>query len=233
MLNIVRFEFNPYAENTWLLWKDEGGCVVIDPSFSNPAEAERFYQTLKAKGVTPDAALFTHGHFDHIAGATDIQRKLGLTLYMNPADLQLREWNRLTAGVTGFPTPDQTFTTTDVADGQVLQFGTLRFEAIATPGHTAGGMCYYDREDGVLISGDTLFADAIGRSDLKSGDYDALIVSVMEKIMGLDGDTAVLPGHGRTTDIASERTHNPFLQPFNEPEEEIDPDAPAISINGR
>ena len=103
---------------------------------------------------------------------------------------------------------------------------------ITTPGHTPGGVCYYDETDKVLLTGDTLFAGAIGRSDLIGGDYDHLIISIMDKLMGLPGDVDVLPGHGRKTTIADERTHNPFLQPFNEPEEDLDWDGEGIEIEG-
>ena len=111
---------------------------------------------------------------------------------------------------------------TDIRDGQILRLAGIELEVISTPGHTPGGVCYLDRKDKILFSGDTLFAGTIGRSDLEGGDYDKLIVSVMEKLMGLDSDITVLPGHEGSTTIGEERTSNPFLQPFNEPEEEVD-----------
>ncbi len=97
----------------------------------------------------------------------------------------------------------------------------MTFQVITTPGHTPGGVSFYSEEERILLTGDTLFAGSIGRTDLPGGEYDDLIVSIMDKLMGLDGDVEILPGHGGVSDIASERTHNPFLQPFNEPD---DPD---------
>ena len=102
-------------------------------------------------------------------------------------------------------------------EGDVVTVGALKFEVIETPGHTVGGVCYLERENGVLFSGDTLFAGAIGRSDHPGGDYDVLMKSIFEKIMTLDGAIEVHPGHGPSTDIATERMTNPFLLPFNEP----------------
>ena len=102
----------------------------------------------------------------------------------------------------------------------MLGFGKASFRVIETPGHSEGGVCFYDEADKLLLTGDTLFAGAIGRSDMPGGDYDKLIVSIMDKLMGLPGDVEVLPGHGGRSDIATERTSNPFLQPFNEPAEE-------------
>ena len=91
---------------------------------------------------------------------------------------------------------------------------------LETPGHTPGGVCYLERTEKMLFSGDTLFAGSIGRTDHPGGDYDLMMKSIWEKIMCLDGDISVIPGHGPETDIATERMTNPFLLPFNEPYEE-------------
>jgi glyoxylase-like metal-dependent hydrolase (beta-lactamase superfamily II) len=98
-----------------------------------------------------------------------------------------------------------------------IKVGSLEFEVIETPGHTPGGVCFLERNEKVLISGDTLFAGAIGRTDHPGGDYDLLMKSIFEKLMCLDGDITVIPGHGPDTSIADERMTNPFLLPFNEP----------------
>ena len=104
---------------------------------------------------------------------------------------------------------------------------------ITTPGHTPGGVCFYDKADKVVFTGDTLFAGSIGRTDHPGGDYDKLIVSLMDKLMGIPGDVTVFPGHGHNTMISDERTHNPFLQPFNEPDmDHLDWDADGIELHG-
>ena len=102
----------------------------------------------------------------------------------------------------------------------MIEVGELRFEVIETPGHSVGGLCFLERSEKVLFSGDTLFAGAIGRSDHPGGDYDLLMKSIFTKLLALDGETKVIPGHGPNTDIATERMTNPFLMPFNEPYEE-------------
>lgn len=101
-----------------------------------------------------------------------------------------------------------------------VKVGGLRFNVIETPGHTVGGVCYYEPDEKVLFSGDTLFAGAIGRTDHPGGDYDQLIRNILEKLMVLDGSVTVIPGHGPCSDIAREGMTNPFLLPFNEPYEE-------------
>jgi glyoxylase-like metal-dependent hydrolase (beta-lactamase superfamily II) len=107
-----------------------------------------------------------------------------------------------------------------VTEGDIIEVGDLKFEVLETPGHSRGGLCFYERAEGVLFSGDTLFAGAIGRTDHPGGDYDLLMKSIFEKLMILEGTVAVIPGHGPETDIASERNTNPFLMPFNEPYED-------------
>jgi len=154
-----------------------------------------------------------------------MQKRYNIPVYMNPLDGILTEYNVNFPHLLGMPAPDQNFSTTPVSDGQVLDFGELKFKVIETPGHTEGSVCYYSEELELVFSGDTLFAGAIGRTDVPGGDYDKEILSIMEKLILLPGATDVLPGHGRPTTIAAERETNPFLEPFNEPEEEIDPDS--------
>jgi glyoxylase-like metal-dependent hydrolase (beta-lactamase superfamily II) len=107
-----------------------------------------------------------------------------------------------------------------VKEGDVIKIGNLNFEVIETPGHTPGGVCYLERNEKILFSGDTLFAGSIGRTDNQWADYDALMSGIFTKLMELDGDITVIPGHGPETTIATERTTNPFLMPFNEPFED-------------
>jgi glyoxylase-like metal-dependent hydrolase (beta-lactamase superfamily II) len=117
------------------------------------------------------------------------------------------------------------FTTEDIqvryiTENDSIEVGNLHFDVLETPGHTAGGVCYLEHQDKVLFCGDTIFAGAIGRTDHPGGDYDQIMKSIFEKLMCLEGDIAVIPGHGPETDIATERMTNPFLMPFNEPYEE-------------
>ena len=108
----------------------------------------------------------------------------------------------------------------------------MTFEVIHTPGHTPGGVCFLEREAEVLFTGDTLFAGSIGRTDFLYSEYDDEIRSIMEKIILLDPAIRIFPGHGPTSTIGQERTGNPFLEPFNEPEEAPDPDLEPVVIHG-
>lgn len=220
MLNIQLFTCNPFQEHAAVAWDEAGAGVIVDPGFYDDAEIEAFTGFVKEKGIRPEAIFLTHCHPDHVFGVAELCREYGVKVYMSPEDKEMPQYAGAICRLAGMHQPDMDFTAEDIADGDRIKVGTAEYEVIATPGHTPGSVCFYNRGDKVLFSGDTLFAGSIGRTDLPGGDYDKLIVSVMDKVMGLDGDVMVLPGHGPKTDIAHERTHNPFLQPFNEPDDD-------------
>ena len=220
MLNIKSFFFNPLQTRCVVIWREgQPGCLVADPGACNESERAELTGFLETKGLTPEKILLTHGHFDHILAVGALRERYGCPVLMHPADTGTL---RLSAGWAGSFVrngADTTFPTVPVREGdRVTLGGTPIFSVLETPGHTPGGVCYYNAADALLLSGDTLFSGTIGRSDLPGGDYDALIRSVMEKLMGLPGETTVLPGHGGPTTIGREAASNPFLVPFNEPE---------------
>ena len=219
MADLKIFSFNPFGENTIILSGDDGQCVLIDPGCYDEDERNTFYGHIGRNALKPAAILLTHGHPDHIFGAADAQRRFACPVYMNPEDRKLLEYDSEICGRLGLRQPDISFETTDAVQNIPIAAAGFNFAVIETPGHTDGGVCYYEKEQKLLFTGDTLFAGTIGRTDLKYGNYDSLIVSIMDKLMGLPGDIDVLPGHGPCTTIADERTGNPMLEPFNEPEE--------------
>lgn len=217
MLKIHTFQFNSFQECCALAWDQTGEAIIIDPGFYNESEASELYNKIEKENLSPKMILLTHGHFDHVFGAKECAEKFNIPILMHEEDRVILENNHLIAPLFGLQSPICDFSTTPINDGEILSFGNTSFKVITTPGHSPGGVCYYFEEEKVLFSGDTLFAGSIGRTDNLLGDYDKLIVSIMDKLMGLDSDTGVVPGHGPTTNIGHERTHNPFLQPFNEP----------------
>lgn len=221
MLHIRIFTFNPLSTNCIVAWADGSGkCTVTDPGMSSPEGCRELTDFLEARGLVPEAILLTHGHFDHIWGVEKLRACFpGLPVYLHPADKNISEKMAL-----GFPAMQdfafrkQAFPSEDISDGQRLSLGGADWQVLHTPGHSPGSVCFYCAADNLLLSGDTLFAGTIGRTDLPGGDYDELMRSIREKVLVLPGDTDVIPGHGQPTNLLREATANPFLQPFNEPD---------------
>lgn len=215
-----------------LAWKEGPACVVIDPGFYSPEEEHEFFAFIEENGLKPEAVLLTHAHFDHIFGVKKVQERFGIPVYMDPEEEPSFIYNREMIGRLGLSVPDTDFSYTPAREGQTIAAAGFSFEVISTPGHAPGAVCYLDREEKLMFTGDTLFAGTIGRTDLLNSDYDQEILSIMNKLIVLDPDIRFYPGHGPSSTIGHERTNNPFLEPFNEPEETFDPDAEPVMING-
>ena len=238
MIHIEHFTFNSFQTRCCVVWDDTLECAIVDPGCSAPSEIAELTSFIDGHGLKPVCIMLTHGHFDHVLGVAELASRYGIPVYMHPDDKFTLENNEYFCKWFGAPLP-AAFETVDVreaagsdgdclADGaddaagaeSAVKVGGLRFNVIETPGHTVGGVCYYEPDEKVLFSGDTLFAGAIGRTDHPGGDYDQLIRNILEKLMVLDGSVTIIPGHGPCSDIAREGMTNPFLLPFNEPYEE-------------
>ena len=185
---------------------DSGRAWIVDPG----QEADRLVSLLKKKGLTPAAVLLTHAHFDHIGAVPGLQKAFpGLPVFVHEKDVPMigHPLNQLPPD---YP-PVKRFEHLEVlkSGGQTTLKG-LEVEIIETPGHTPGGVCYYFKKNKLLLSGDTLFAGSVGRTDLPGGDMATLMKS-LEKLTALPEDTLVIPGHGPHTTIADEKRGNPFL----------------------
>ena len=222
MIHIQDFTFNAFQERCSLVWDDEGFCAVVDPGYTD-GERSQLIDFITSGNLQPVCVMLTHGHFDHIYGLSDLARTYDIPVYMDSRETySFKHTNPYVCGNYGLPLaeiPDEGVFR-HVSEGDVIEVGSLRFEVMETPGHSVGGLCFLERNEKTLFSGDTLFAGSIGRTDHPGGDYDILMQSIFTKLLHLEGDTAVIPGHGPTTDIATERMTNPFLMPFNEPYEE-------------
>ena len=187
---------------------EEGKTEVI--AFDPADKGELLYQKLTEKGFHVAAIFLTHGHFDHIWGVKELQKKSDAKLYAYEGEKNLCENDSLNisrdAGRPCTVTPDVL-----LKDGEQVKIAGMSFQVIATPGHTEGGCCYYFEEEKLLISGDTLFQESVGRTDFPTGSMSTLVRSVREKLMVLPDDVTVYPGYGECTTIGHERKYNPFV----------------------
>lgn len=219
-MHIEQFTFNSFQTNCFIVWDNDGNCAFIDPGCATSSEIERLTSFVDSKGLKPQCILLTHCHFDHIYGMAALAKEYDIPVHADMEEMYtLQVTNQHICNIYGLPLPEE-YPIDFVKEGDVIKVGSLRFEVISTPGHSKGGLCFLERAENVMFSGDTLFAGAIGRTDHPGGDYDQMIKNIFEKIVSLDGAIVVHPGHGPSTDIATERMTNPFLQPFNEPYEE-------------
>lgn len=153
--------------------------------------------------------LNTHAHMDHIAGTEEIQRKEGARMFLHKDDEFMISVFKDYLSMFGMPDYNPPIVDEFVEDGQELNLGNLKFKVVHTPGHSPGGVCYLI--DNILFSGDTLFAQSVGRTDLPGGDYKQLESSIRERIYTLDDEITVYPGHGRPTTVGEEKRTNPFF----------------------
>jgi len=212
-MKIKKFVFNPFQENTFVLYDKSKECVIIDPGCYEKEEEVELESFISENGLNPVALLNTHCHIDHILGNQFVADKWGVELQMHKKDLPLLENAGEISKMYGFenyygsPYPKHF-----LEDGNIFSFGESELEVLFTPGHAPGHICFYSEENNLIISGDVIFQMSIGRTDLPFGDYDTLIKSITKKIFLLPGETQIYCGHGPNTVLSYEREHNPFLQ---------------------
>lgn len=199
--------------NCWAIARERGGLAVLVDA---PPDIDGVAAFLAEHELTPVALLVTHGHVDHVGGAGAAEARFSVSAHIHPDDeflyadpfAQLRQlWGFELPG--DFAPPHRWVA---LEGGRSLELAGITFDVLHTPGHTPGHCCFHVATEGVLLSGDQLFAGSIGRTDLPGGDYDTLMSSMRDRIVPLDPDTAVFPGHGPTTTLATELATNPFLQ---------------------
>ena len=205
--------FNPFQENTYILHDETKECVIIDPGCLEDAEKKYLNKFIADKGLKPVRLLQTHLHLDHVFGTRYVADTWSLKLEAHPADAMFLEQHVSYAasfGVQVTEEPPQDIT--PLEENDVVSFGNTSLKVISIPGHSPGGIVFYNENDKVLIAGDVLFRESIGRTDLPGGSHDILISSIKSKLLKLDDDVTVYPGHGPATTIGYERVHNMFLK---------------------
>ncbi len=210
MLRVKSFIFNPFQENTYVLFDDTKECVIVDPGCYEKAEQQELVDFIEENNLTVKLLLNTHCHIDHVLGNYFVKNKYKVDLYIHPMEEVVLKAVQTYASNYGFPQYSSTTSDSYLKEGEKVVFGDQAMEIIFAPGHSPGHVCFYSIPDKILIGGDVLFKNSIGRTDLPGGDHDTLIESIQEKLFILPDDVTVYSGHGPTTTIGYEKRSNPF-----------------------
>lgn len=212
MLQIHSFVFNPFSENTYIIYDENGECIIIDPGCSTPGEEDQLFGFIDLHQLKPILAINTHGHVDHIVGNAAVKQRYGIKIAAH-ADVKKDfvrakrqapyfgvEWKN------GDDLPD-----IFLEDDEVIPIGNSTLEVLCTPGHAQGSISLYAVMEGWVFTGDALFCRSIGRTDFPGGDYQLLCESIRSRLFTLPNDTTVLSGHGESTTIGDEKDFNYYV----------------------
>ena len=211
MINIKSFVCNPYQENTYLLYDDSLECVIIDPGMYNGDEQNAVLKFIAEKKLKPVLLLNTHCHIDHVLGNKFIYDTYGILPQFHKGEEAVLNAVVAYAPQMGINYEVSPLPVTYLPENGSISFGNSQLELIFSPGHSPAHLCFYNKEEKILIGGDVLFYRSIGRTDLPGGNHDQLISNIREKIFTLPDDCKVYPGHGPATSIDFEKENNPFL----------------------
>jgi glyoxylase-like metal-dependent hydrolase (beta-lactamase superfamily II) len=209
-MEIKRFVFNPFRENTYVVWDDTKECIIVDAGNMVAGENRILGEFIAAHNLKPQMAVNTHGHFDHTQGVEWLKQEYGAQFACSSKDQFLID---STSGgmVYGLKCNTVPAVDLDLDAVESIKFGNTTLRIIKTPGHTPGHVVLYDEESKSLFTGDTLFKESIGRTDLPGGDYSWIMRSILEQIVPLGDDVTIYPGHEDSSTIGHETLYNPFI----------------------
>ena len=212
MTTVQSFEVNYFSENTYIVYDETKEGVIIDCGCMNKEEQQLISRFVSEQQLTLKRYLCTHLHLDHIFGNQFVWKQYGLKPEASKADVE------------GLPSPidqakafrlplaiQEVAVEHFLAGRQIVQFGKTQLEVMSVPGHSPGGLAFYNRKNGFVIVGDSLFAGSIGRTDLWGGSQELLQAALRDRILSLPDETIVYPGHGPETRVIDEKFSNPYL----------------------
>jgi len=211
MIQIEKHVFNSFQVNTYLIRDENGHCLIVDPAFYSPEETRIFDSYISEKGLTVTGQINTHGHVDHVLGVLHVKSTFGCPFRAHSNEAGLVSNAPLMGDMFGLNVEPIPGIDEPIEDNEVIALGAHSIQAILVPGHSPGSLAFYSKEGGFVITGDALFQQSIGRTDLPGGDYDTLIQSIRERLLILPPETVVYPGHGDSSTIGEEIAGNPFL----------------------
>lgn len=212
MIQIKKFTFNAFQENTYVLYDETSEAVIIDPGCYEKEEREQLIDFIKAKSLKVVSLINTHCHVDHVLGNSFVKSHFGVKLAIHPKEEATLKSVETYGPVYGFHNYQPSQADQYFEEGDTIKFGKSELEILFVPGHSAGHVVFYNKADKFCIGGDVLFYRSIGRYDLPGGDYQTLMKSIIEKMFALPGEMVIHPGHGPSTTVGDEKKYNPFFQ---------------------
>lgn len=211
MIQIKKFTFNMFAENTYVISNDKKEAIIFDPGCSNEYEQNQLSEYIDKLGLTPIRLINTHCHIDHVLGNDFVKEKYNLELEAHRNEVPILERVHQYAAMFGQEIGAQLPPEIFIEDQATFDFGDTVFKALLAPGHSPGSLCFYFEKEKIVIAGDVLFKGSVGRYDLPGANGEDLYRSITEVMMALPDDVKVFSGHGPETTIGEERKSNPFI----------------------
>lgn len=211
MLHIATFTFNPFQENTYLLYDDSGEAALVDPGCYEAHEKKELKEFIQENKLQVKQLLNTHCHIDHVLGNAWAMREFGIPLLIHQDDLPVLKSVESYASNYGFPAYEGSEPSGFLEEGEFISVGKEKLKVLFVPGHAPGHVVFYHSDSKQLIAGDTLFRGSIGRTDLPGGNHELLLQKIKSELFNLPDQTVVFPGHGPETNIGFEKVHNPFV----------------------
>ncbi len=213
MLKIQKFTFNPFAENTYVVWCSETKeAAIIDPGCFDKTEQDQLENFIDVNHLSVKYLLNTHCHIDHVLGNKFVMDSFNPDYYIPEKDVILLQHFTKQCETLGIEAEQPPLPEKYITDETSVKIGKVPVTFLFTPGHTPGEYCFYFEAEKKCITGDVLFRSSIGRTDLFGGDYRTLIESIKTKLLTLEDEVIIYPGHGSESTIGIERITNPFLQ---------------------
>ncbi len=211
MLNVKIFQFNPLQENSYLVFNEAKQCIIVDPGCYTEQERDQLAQFISGKQLQPVLLVNTHCHLDHVFGNKFIHDQYGLELHIHAGEQKVLEMAPTSGLMWNLPFDNYQGPLHFINEATPIQLGEDKLEVLYTPGHSPASISFYSKEDDLLIAGDVLFRESVGRTDLPGGNPDILAHSIKTQLYTLPNETIVYPGHGIPTTIGHEKHHNPFI----------------------
>ncbi len=212
MALVAKFTFNPFQENTYIVYDETKECIIFDPGMYTEAEKKHFTDFIESAGLKPVRLINTHCHLDHVFGNKFVADTYQLGLEIHKGEVPVLESFTQTCAMYGVPNVEASPAPSHfIEEGDSITFGNTSLSVLFTPGHSPASISFFCAADQFLIAGDVLFRESIGRTDLPGGDMKTLLDSIREKCFPLGDDVRVYSGHGEDTTIGYEKQNNPFL----------------------